>query len=136
VGRGGERRIAGDMQADFFDFDHENERRVTLAVDGLNLLVSRELGFNADYAPDAEEPEPWEEDRKLRFETAGALAAFLLALGEALMDACFAYYADDEEVDGYDESRAAWAEFVGQLPAKPEGDVDAAVIQSIVSFPR
>jgi hypothetical protein len=123
------------MEANFSDYDHENERHIELAVDGLTVKLWRRLEFNADYAPDVEPPEDWVGTSELKFADANAVAAFLQALGEALIQSCFSYFPDDEELSS-DEAREAWAKFIAALPAAPAGSVDRDVIAAICTFPR
>jgi hypothetical protein len=124
-----------DLEASFSDYDHENERHVELQVRGRKVSVSRWLDFNADYAPDVEPPPDWSDSVEHDFENEAELAAFLQALGEALIQNCFSYFPKNIELAS-DEARAAWARFLERIPAEPSGVVDTAAIDAIVDFPR
>ena len=124
-----------ERTAHFSDYDHENERHVSIHLRNLVVVVHRQLDFNADYAEDVEPPEDWAESEDLQFGSAGELAGFLQAFGDELINHCFSYFPQNSQLDS-DEAHEAWAEFVAAISDAPSGLVDRDVIARLVSFPR
>ncbi len=91
----------------FIDFDHENERHAQISLlHGFKIGVARAIATNPDYLrPGADVPDDWEDARELTFTGAEAARRFVFNLADKLLDNCFAYFHDDEEVDDSDDAR-------------------------------
>jgi hypothetical protein len=129
----------------FIDFDHENERHAEIELlPGLRVAIDRSIETNADYlAADAEAPDDWSYSRELGFATADDARAFVSALADRLLDQCFAFFDDDEEVDDSDDARDAIAELLEGYGAGESGGADgvptdafAALIGELTDYPR
>lgn len=127
----------------FIDFDHENERHAEIKLSsGCRLTVDRWVETNEDYlATGADVPEEWSDIQEFELASADDLHAFVTALTEELLDACFDFFDDMEQVDSDEarESIAATLAAYDEEAANPEGlsgEAALALVDELTSFPR
>lgn len=129
----------------FIDFDHENERHVEVSLlPGLRISIDRTIETNPDYlSSGADAPEDWEDSRELEFATGADARSFVNALADELLDNCFAFFHDDEEVDDSDVARGIISGLVENYGVDEEGraggfsgDQMDAIVAELTQYPR
>lgn len=129
----------------FIDFDHENERHAEITLQsGLRVSIDRSIETNSDYLQaDAEIPEDWSDSRDLEFATADDAREFVTALADKLLDGCFSYFDDGDEIDDSDDAREMIAELLETYGDDEDEGADgissdefAALVTELTSYPR
>lgn len=128
----------------FMDFDHENERHATLTLmPGCQVIIDRRIEVNEDYLDaDAEAPDEWSDLQTLDFASLDAFRAFVIAITEELLDICFEFYTDTDQIDDSDEAREIISSLVDaydDAPTNPEGlneEAALALVDDFTSYPR
>lgn len=129
----------------FSDYDHENERHAEITLhEDFSVSVERRVETNSDYLkPGAELPADWSDSQELRFDSAAEACCFVEMLSDVLLDRCFAYFDDGDEVDDSDDAREAIAAMLDDYAPGRDDLVDTAAkahcktkADALAAYPR